>query len=106
MRFSLYMSALRRRPCCVYTSDLGVKLARAHVYPDMTVVCGAPRFLDANEDRLLNPTLILEVLSPSTEVHDRGKKLERYQALESLQVCLSAAQDEPHLEVYTRHAEG
>lgn len=101
-----FSTLLRGRPCRVYTSDLGVKLARAHVYPDVTVVCGAPRFLDDKEDRLLNPTLILEVLSPSTEAHDRGKKLERYQALESLQACLLAAQDEPQLELYTRHAEG
>lgn len=94
---------LRERPCRVYTSDLRVKLLRAYVYPDVTVVCGEPQLAD--QDTLLNPTSIIEVLSPSTAQHDRTTKWQRYQTLSTLQDYLLIAQDVPRLEHYGRQGE-
>lgn len=95
-------AALRERPCRVFTSDLRVKLPQSFVYPDVTVVCGEPVFLDSKQDTLLNPTLVVEVLSPTTEAVDRGAKQSGYLALESLQCYLLAAQDAPVVELYAR----
>src|SRR5579859_1008842 len=95
---------LRDRPCTVHASDLRVKV-RAHgmyTYPDLVVVCGAPQFEDAHVDTLLNPTIIVEVLSPSTEAYDRGAKFGYYRALPSLQEYLLVAQDQMLLEHYRR----
>lgn len=93
-------SALDKHPCLVLQSDLRVKLLGAYVYPDITVVCGTPQL--AEQDTLLNPMLIVEVLSPSTEAHDRGLKWQRYQRLESLQDYLLIAQEAPKVEHFTR----
>lgn len=97
---------LRDKPCRIYTSDLRVQMPQSFAYPDVTVVCGEPRFLDSKQDTLLNPTLVIEVLSPSTAAFDRGTKLHSYQALESLQVYMLVEQDAPQLELYTRRSEG
>ncbi|MCS6870394.1 MAG: Uma2 family endonuclease [Anaerolineae bacterium] len=93
-------SATLDSPCRVFTSDLRVKLHRAYVYPDVTVVCSTPQLAD--QDTLLNPTVIVEVLSPSTEAHDRGTKWQRYQQLESLQDYLLVTQDKPRVEHFAR----
>ena len=79
-------NALRERPCEVYGSDLRVSVALAglYAYPDVTVVCGQPTFTDDERDTLENPTVIVEVLSPSTEGLDRGAKFTRYRRLPSL----------------------
>ena len=68
---------LRQRPCEVYTSDMRVKLGATglYTYPDVVVVCGEPAFEDAEVDTLLNPILLVEVLSKSTEDYDRGGDL-------------------------------
>lgn len=87
--------------CQVFSSDQRVKTSNNHyTYPDLTLVCGKPEF--GEEDTLLNPTFLLEVLSPSTEVYDRGEKAQRYRGLDSLQEYALIAQDRPHVEVYTR----
>jgi Uma2 family endonuclease len=95
---------LRKRPCKAYASDMRVKTRSTvlYTYPDISVVCGEPQFEDAEVDTLLNPTVIIEVLSPSTESYDRGKKFQHYRTLESLQEYLLIAQDEPHIEHYVR----
>jgi Uma2 family endonuclease len=99
-------SMLGGHPCRVYTGDLRVKMPESFVYPDVTVVCGEPRFLDSSQDTLLNPTLVIEVLSPSTAAFDRGAKLHGYQTLESLQMYLLVEQDRAQVELYTRRSEG
>jgi Uma2 family endonuclease len=96
-------AALGERSCVVLQSDQRVKLQRAYVYPDVVVVCGAPQLAD--QDTLLNPTAIVEVLSPATEAHDRGMKWERYQRLESLQDYLLIAQDAPKVDHFGRQGE-
>src|SRR5919198_4874617 len=71
---------LRGRPCETYASDMRVKVSQTglYTYPDVVVVCGEPRFEDAQVDTLLNPTVIIEVLSESTESYDRGEKFAHY----------------------------
>jgi Uma2 family endonuclease len=98
---------LFEKPCRVYNSDLKVCATdTAYAYPDVTVVCGEPAFQDAEADVLLNPTVIVEVLSPTTEGWDRGGKFERYRERESLQEYLLVAQDRAHLERYARQPRG
>jgi Uma2 family endonuclease len=78
-------SQLRGKPCRVYTSDLRVHASEAlYTYPDVTVVCGALQFSDEHRDSVTNPTLIIEVLSPTTEAWDRGGKFEQYRQREAL----------------------
>jgi Uma2 family endonuclease len=95
---------LRQRPCRVYTSDMRVKVSATglYTYPDVSVVCGEAQFEDDQRDTLLNPTVVVEVLSPSTEAHDRGKKSQHYRALESLREYLLIAQDTQRIEQYVR----
>jgi Uma2 family endonuclease len=99
---------LRSRPCEVYPSDMRVKVARTGLftYPDVVVVCGQPQFLDDNEDTLLNPTLIVEVLSKSTEQYVRCLKTFRYRRLPSLRQYVLIEQDQPLVEIYQRTTDG
>ena len=73
-------------------------------YPDVVVVCGEPRFDDSELDTLLNPTLIVEVLSKSTEDYDRGRKFAHYRTVDSLAEYVLLAQDKVHVERFTRQA--
>lgn len=95
---------LRKQPCKTYMSDMRVKVSRsgAYTYPDVTVVCDTPQFEDQEVGTLLNPTVIFEVLSPSTEAYDRGDKFQRYRRLESLQEYLLVSQQEVRIEHYIR----
>jgi len=99
---------LRSRPCRVYPSDMRVRVSATglYTYPDVIAVCGQPRFLDDQKDTLLNPDLIVEVLSPSTEACDRGRKFEQYKSLESLREYLLVASDRVHADLYARHTDG
>jgi Uma2 family endonuclease len=101
-------SQLRESPCEVHTSDMRVQVAEGgpDTYPDVSVVCGEAEFADAEKDTLLNPTMIVEVLSPSTEAWDRGGKFERYQQMVSLQEYVLIAQDRPRVERYMRQGDG
>ena len=100
-------SQLREGPCTVYNSDMKVRSTQEHfAYPDVTVVCGEAQFGGEEREVLLNPTLIVEVLSPSTEAWDRGGKFEQYRQRESLQEYVLIAQDRPHVERYARQADG
>jgi len=86
---------LRKRPCKAYTNDMRVKINAmgAYVYPDVIALCSEPQFDDAQQDTLLNPAVIIEVLSPSTTSYDKGEKFLFYQTLPSLQEYLLIAQD-------------
>lgn len=97
---------LRKEPCRVYQTDLRLRVSAVglYTYPDVTVVCGTPQFADDEQDTLLNPTLIIEVLSPSTESYDRGDKFRFYRTLESLQQYVLISQFSPHVECFTRRA--
>ena len=93
---------LQGGPCRVFQSDLRVKVSRTglYTYPDVGVVCDRPQFDDDRNDTLLNPRVIIEVLSPSTENYDRGKKFAHYRTVESLAEYLLISQDQPRVEQY------
>jgi Uma2 family endonuclease len=75
-------------------------------YPDLTVTCETPRFDETRLATLINPTLVVEVLSPSTERADRGIKFDCYRTLLSLNAYVMVYQDEPRIDVYTRQPDG
>ncbi len=95
---------LRERPCNVYSNDMRVKIPDTGLftYPDLVVTCGEEAFADNEQDTLLDPLVIFEVLSDSTEAYDRGKKFERYQNIGSLATYVLVAQEAPRVERYVR----
>jgi Uma2 family endonuclease len=95
---------LRETPCRVYANDMRVKVAATglYTYPDVIGLCDPPSFEDDRRDTLLNPALVVEVLSPSTEAYDRGRKAEHYRRIPSLREYLLVAQDAVHVELYRR----
>ncbi len=101
-------NALDKLPCRVAGSDLRVRVSPGglYTYPDVVVVCGEPQYADGRIDTLLNPVLIVEVLSPSTEAYDRGFKFTQYRKLESLQEYVLVSQGEPRVEVFRRQPSG
>jgi Uma2 family endonuclease len=103
-----FVTQLRGHSCEAYGSDMRVRigLAEKYVYPDVTVVCGKPQFEDKHLDVLLNPLLIVEVLSPTTERYDRGTKCAAYRNLESVQECLLVSQNTVRVDHYVRQPSG
>jgi Uma2 family endonuclease len=104
--FASLHAQLRKRPCDIYSSDVRVRVNAAglYTYPDISIVCGEAQFTTDKPDTLLNPTLIVEVLSPSTEGYDRGKKFQLYRALTSLQEYVLISQDQARIERYMRQS--
>jgi len=98
---------LRGRPCEAYMADMRVKVNETgmYTYPDIVGVCDEPRFEDTHIDTLLNPLVIVEVLSESTEAYDRGEKFAHYRRLESLREYVLVAQDKVRVEHYVREGE-
>ncbi len=98
---------LRGRPCESYVSDMRVRVEETDLitYPDVVVVCGEIRLADDYKDTVLNPTVLIEVLSPSTEAYDRGEKFAHYRRLASLQEYILIAQDKVYLEHFKRQGE-
>lgn len=101
-------NAVDRRSYTVVTSDLRVRISIGglYAYPDVVVVRDQPVFADGEKDTVLNPLLLIEVLSPSTEAYDRGFKSQQYRKLESLQEYALASQTEPRVEVFRRQPGG
>lgn len=101
-------NALGRGPCRVFTADLRVRVRETGLatYPDVTVVCGEPELDAEDENTVTNPTVLVEVLSPSTEAYDRGKKLQHYQQIPSLRHVLLVSQDARRIEVVSRSDAG
>ncbi len=97
-------SRLRGRPCRTYPSDMKVEIGPSGLftYPDVSVVCGEPRFHDDRRDMVQNPKLIVEVLSPSTEAYDRGAKFAQYRRLDSLTDYLMISPNENRAELFVR----
>ena len=105
--FAELHTQLRDRTCIVYPSDMRVKVSPTgtYTYPDVVVVCDEPRFEDGHFDVLLNPTVLIEVLSPSTAAYDRGEKFASYQKLDSLYEYVLVSQDRVRVEHYLRQAD-
>jgi Uma2 family endonuclease len=99
---------LRHRPCQVLPSDMRVAIRATgmYAYPDATVCCGEPQLLDGQMDTLLNPAMIVEVLSRSTEGYNRGEKFDHYKTIESLTAYLLVSSDRVHLDLFMRSADG
>ena len=95
---------LRRSQCSVLPSDMRVRVSATglYTYPDVVAYCGEPQLMDKELDTLLNPSLIVQVLSPSTEAYDRGRKFEHYQSIESLTEYLLVSSDRVHVDLFTR----
>lgn len=99
--------ALRGGRCTVTSGDVRVRVTPStYVYPDIVVVCGEPAFAGDRRDIILNPVLVVEVLSPSTEAHDRGLKFIRYRTAETLQEYILVSQEEARVEMYRRQPGG
>src|ERR1044071_3578846 len=83
-------AVLKNTKWVTYNADLRIKTEATglYTYPDVSIVCGEQRFLDNEQDTLLNPTVVVEVLSDSTEAYDRGKKFEHYRQVPSLREYL------------------
>ncbi len=96
------------RPCEVYQTDMRVKVSPTglYTYPDIVVTCEHPKFEDNQVDTLLNPQVVIEVLSPSTESWDRGKKFGHYRRIESLREYVLISQDRMLVEKFLRRPEG
>lgn len=101
-------SQLADRDCTVTTSDTRVHIPskQVHRYPDVTVFCREPAYLQGRTDTITNPVLLVEVLSPSTALQDYNEKLEEYTHIETLQAYVIIAQDTPKVEVFRRHESG
>jgi Uma2 family endonuclease len=98
---------LRKSPCRAYVNDMRVRVNATgmYTYPDAVVVCGEPQFLDETRDTLLNPSLIVEVLSPSTEFYDRVRKFEHYRSVRSVSEYLLVSSERVRAELYTRQSD-
>jgi Uma2 family endonuclease len=100
-------NALRGGPCRALINDMRVKVAKTvmYTYPDVVIVCDEPALEDAHFDTLLNPAVIIEVLSPSTERYDRGDKWAHFRQLESLRMYVLVAQDQARVETFVQRGE-
>ena len=103
-----FSNQLRAGPFVTYNADLRIKIEATGLctYPDLSVICGPLEFAEGTNDTVLNPTVIVEVLSDSTEAYDRGKKFEHYRHIGSLQEYLLFSQKEPPIEQFIRQPDG
>lgn len=98
---------LRNRPCEIYQNDMRVKISpNLYTYPDIVIVCGEPQIEQKHGENLLNPLIIIEVLSPSTEKFDRGEKARLYRLMPSLEEYILISQDTMQVEHYIRQNNG
>jgi Uma2 family endonuclease len=101
------MTRLRGSECEAILSDVRVRVSPSmYVYPDLSVICGPPILADENQDILLNPVVIFEVLSPSTEKYDRGLKFQNYRTMDTLKDYILVDQEKIRIEHYIRHTAG
>ena len=101
------VNQMRRRDCLVFASDMKVRITAedACKYPDITAICGKREFFDDRRDVLLNPSLIIEVLSKSTEAYDRGEKFALYRQLPTLREYILVSQDRRRIELYVQQSD-
>ena len=100
----LLVGQFKGRDCKAYSNDMKVRVTATGLftYPDVVILCGEARFDDQQRDVLMNPGVIIEVLSDSTEAYDRGKKFDHYRSIESLSDYLLVAQDRPEIDKFVR----
>ncbi len=102
------LALVRGGPCRVHMSDLRIRVSETGLatYPDVAIICGPWQRDPEDANTVINPTLLAEVLSPSTAAYDRGEKLEHYERIPTLRVCLLVAHDRREIEVWSRNDEG
>jgi Uma2 family endonuclease len=105
---ALLHDQLKNRGCEHFTNDMRVKVESTtlYTYPDVAITCHEPRFLDKEVDTLLNPQVIIEVLSDTTEKYDRGKKFEHYRTIPSLREYVLISQDRAHVDRFALNEQG
>jgi len=103
-----FVVQLRGRPCSAFSSDLKIKVPATGLttYPDVSVVCGKVETTKESPNVVTNPTLLVEVLSDSTEAYDRGEKFAHYRRLSSLREYVLVSQHKPQIEVFRRNEGG
>jgi Uma2 family endonuclease len=103
-----FRNRLKGSGCVPYNSALRIKVEATGLctYPDLSIICGPLRFAPGTDDTVMNPTVLVEVLSESTEAYDRGKKFEHYRQIPSLHEYLLVSQTEPRVEHFTRRPDG
>ena len=95
---------LKGNPCAPYDSDLRIKCPTGlYTYPDVSVICSELELDDEQKDTVLNPTLLIEVLSKNTEAYDRGKKFDHYRTIPSLREYVLVSQEEPMIQRFLRN---
>jgi Uma2 family endonuclease len=101
-------TSLRGRPCGVFSSDLRVKVEATGLttYPDVSIVCGKPQAPADDPHAIVNPLVLVEVLSDSTEAYDRGEKFAHYRRIPSLREYVLVSQREPRIEVHRLNDSG
>ena len=99
---------LKGSSCVARSSDIKIRTPDRGMfsYADLTVVCGQARFHDGTKDVLINPKVLVEILSPSSEAFDRGKKFAKYKLLESFTDYILIAQDEPQIDYFIKQPSG
>jgi len=105
---SEFSQRLKAHSCVPYNTDLRIKIEASGLftYPDLSVICGPLKFAEGTDDTVVNPTLIVEVLSASTERYDRGRKFEHYRLISDLKEYLLVSQKEPRIEQFVRQPDG
>jgi len=103
-----FRNLLKRHACVPYNADLRIKIEATglNTYTDLSVVCGPLQLAPGTDDTVVNPTLLVEVLSDSTEAYDRGKKFEHCRQIPTLQEYLLVSQKEPRIEQFIRQPDG
>ena len=106
--FAALHAQLRGSACSVFATDMRVHIPATglYTYPDIAALCDEPQLEDDEQDILLNPSVIIEVLSESTEAYDRGAKFDHYRSIASLQTYVLIAQDKPQIEAFQRQDAG
>jgi Uma2 family endonuclease len=104
----LFNQFLKDKPCDVYPSDLRLQVEKSglYTYPDITIVCGKTELLDNKFDTLKNPTILIEVLSDSTEKYDRGQKFSFYREIPSLKEYILVSSKTVKIEKFKRLEDG
>jgi len=105
---SALVSQLKGRSCLVFATDMKLRIdtVDACKYPDLMALCGECQFMDERRDVLQNPSLIIEVLSASTEAYDRGEKFALYRRISSLCEYVLVSQERRHVELFTKQTDG
>ena len=103
-----FQNRLKNHACTAYNTDLRIKVEATGLltYPDLSVICGPLQFAEGTDDTVMNPTVLVEVLSNSTEAYDRGRKFEHYRQIPTLQEYLLVSQLEPRIEQFVRQSDG